>query len=243
LFDNLPSDGFLDPFTAHVLPWETSFVNAFGPVMAQEWGTLVTGGVTQQDTFLRNVLPRGWAAGANGFLYWCMRDIFAEDQVPYNIQGKETLLGLIDQQDNVKPGVRAFAEFAANLSSLTEPPKAAAHVTGIYIPVHYYFDDDEHNPGNHPKSLSPLMAVTWHFLTRNDVPASATKDVTQSVAKMVRLGSSGGLTAAADPLVMVNTLLDDDEAIDLSNWVAEGHTLVIHGLSPTLRYSLYIYSS
>ena len=77
-------------------------MRAFGSVFVQEFGTLVTGGVRQQDTYLRNVLPAAWANGANGFLFWCMRDIVNNNTMPYLERGIETMLGLFDTNDSIK---------------------------------------------------------------------------------------------------------------------------------------------
>jgi hypothetical protein len=71
LFDPTHGDGLLDPLTHAVTGYATAFVRAHGPAFMQEWGTLLTSGKSQQDGYLRSVLPKAFAQGANGFLWVC----------------------------------------------------------------------------------------------------------------------------------------------------------------------------
>ena len=93
LFTPTKGGGFLDAVTQAGPTYDGSFVRAFGTSLMQEWGTLVTGGVTQQDTYLRKVLPEAMGNGSCGWLYWCMRDIDGNRSAPYNTTGLETQLG------------------------------------------------------------------------------------------------------------------------------------------------------
>lgn len=64
-------DGMTDPLCQSLLPFYVQIARAFGAVMAQEFGTIITFGCEQQDAYLRAILPACWQAGANGFL-WLM---------------------------------------------------------------------------------------------------------------------------------------------------------------------------
>ena len=74
LFVPLKPDGLMDPLTHSGALYNLAFVRSLGPVYMQEWGTLVTGGTAQQDTYLRQIVPHAWAQGVNGFLWWMMRE-------------------------------------------------------------------------------------------------------------------------------------------------------------------------
>ena len=72
LFDPTHGDGLTDPLTHAVPAYAAAFVRAHGPAYMQEWGTLLTSGPAGADAYLRAVLPEALAAGANGFLWWCI---------------------------------------------------------------------------------------------------------------------------------------------------------------------------
>ena len=93
-------DGLTDPLAHGLLPFYVRCARAFGPVLLQEFGTIVTGGPTQQRSYLEGMLERSWQAGANGLLWWCMRDIPARI-TPYATGCFEGTLGLVDAQDRV----------------------------------------------------------------------------------------------------------------------------------------------
>jgi hypothetical protein len=114
-------DGMTDPLCQSLLPFYTQVARAFGPVMVQEFGTICTFGQRQQDSYLRAILPACWRAGANGFLWWCLRDIHAAVQ-PYLNNGFEGTLGLVDAQDRIKPGLEYFIEFAHDVGRAVSPP-------------------------------------------------------------------------------------------------------------------------
>jgi hypothetical protein len=83
-FSPYKGSGLLDTLSQASLSYDVRFLRAFGPVFVQEFGTLFTAGLHEQDSFLRATLPRAWAGGANGFLWWCMRDIRATS-APYDV--------------------------------------------------------------------------------------------------------------------------------------------------------------
>ena len=114
LFTPTKGDGFFDAVTQAGPTYDGSFVRAFGPSLMQEWGTLVTGGVSQQDAYLRKILPESLGNGVCGWIYWCMRDIDGNTSAPYNTTGLETALGLFGADDQIKPGLTYFAEFAVS---------------------------------------------------------------------------------------------------------------------------------
>lgn len=87
----LPIDGLTDPFCQTMLPFYTQIARAFGPVMVQEFGTIITFSKSKQDNYLRAILPACWNAGANGFLWWCLRDIIAP-VYPYTGHGFESIV-------------------------------------------------------------------------------------------------------------------------------------------------------
>ena len=148
-------DGMTDPLCQSLLPFYTKVARSFGPVMLQEFGTIVTFGKRQQDEYLRAVLPACWWAGANGFLWWCLRDITAPVH-PYIKNSFEGTLGLVDEHDRVKPGLEYFIEFAQSLPDLAEPQKGGWMV-GLYWPRQFYLRDNPQNPGNDPpRPLPPV---------------------------------------------------------------------------------------
>lgn len=195
-------------------------------LLKQEWGTLITGGTWQQDQYIRQVLPTAWANGANGFMYWCMRDITKYDKVPYSIQGKETLLGMFEgNSSTVKAGMKFYLEFAKEISRAKSPPSLLpednASAIGLYVPWHYYQHDDSHNPGNFP-NISAVRATSAYHLLRS----------LHHVTRVVR----GGLPLPTPEtklrvLVITSSILDDAEISDLHAWVHQGGMLVWHGLT------------
>ena len=115
-------DGMTDPLCQSLLPFYTQIARAFGPVMVQEFGTIVTFGAEQQESYLRALLPACWQAGANGFLWWCLRDVVA-DVHPYLKHRFESTLGLVDDEDRVKPGLEFYVEFARSLQQRPLPAR------------------------------------------------------------------------------------------------------------------------
>ena len=150
-------DGMADPLCQSLLPFYTQVARAFGPVMVQEFGTIVTFGPRQQDSYLRAVLPACWEAGANGFLWWCLRDITAEVH-PYLTQRFESTLGMVDAQGKVKPGLEYWLEFAHSLKERPAPAGEGKEI-GLYWPRNYYPRGESAEPGQCPR---PALAVAGH---------------------------------------------------------------------------------
>lgn len=210
-------DGMTDPLCQSLLPFYTQVARAFGPVMVQEFGTIVTFGPAQQDNYLRAILPACWEAGGNGFLWWCLRDIHA-DVHPYLSHRFESTLGLVDNEDRVKAGLEYYIEFARSLSgrSLPESPEQAI---GIYWPRHYYPRDNPLNPGNRPAQLSQWLVMANYMLRR--------------LGYNTRLVRGGGLLdGGVQTMIVPGAMLDALEVQALECWVGAGHTLIWHGPDP-----------
>ncbi|MBN1937874.1 MAG: cellulase family glycosylhydrolase [Anaerolineae bacterium] len=210
-------DGMTDPLCQSLLPFYTQIARAFGPVMVQEFGTIVTFGQRQQDAYLKAVLPACWEAGANGFLWWCLRDIRA-DVHPYLSHRFESTLGLVDDEDRVKPGLAYFLEFARSIQE-RPAPSIEADTVGIYWPKHYYHRDTPLNPGNQPHRLSRWLVMTnWALrqlgyrtrIVRGDQP----------------------LSANLKKLLISGAMLDALEVQAVETWVRGGGNLIWHGPDP-----------
>jgi endo-1,4-beta-mannosidase len=65
---NVAFDGMTDPLCATLLPYYVRVARTFGPVLAQEFGTIVTFGVEQGERYLRAMLPACWEAGQRLFV-------------------------------------------------------------------------------------------------------------------------------------------------------------------------------
>lgn len=208
-------DGMADPFCQSLLPFYTKVTRAFGPVIVQEFGTLVTFGEQQQDRYLRAMLPACWEAGANGFLWWCLRDIPARVH-PY-VKGRvESTLGLVDAQDRVKPGLEYVIEFTQSLQDRPTPEVPTGEV-GLYFPRHFYLRENQQNPGNAPHRLSRWMLVADFLL--------------QQLGHSVRVvRGDRPIDPAVHALVIPSARLDSDEAEALEAWVSAGNRLIWHGL-------------
>lgn len=210
-------DGMTDPLAQSLLPYYIACARAWAPVLAQEFGTIVTGGARQQDAYLRGMLPAAWQAGANGFLWWCLRDIHAPVE-PYLRHGFEGTLGLIDGAGRVKPGLEFFVEFARSLRA-APAPVAPAGAIGLYWPRHYYPRDATGNAGNEPVAVSRRMILANLVLGQLGHPV-----------RIVR----GDLPLPADlrVLVVAGPNLRIDEAQALAPWVEGGGRLLWHGPDP-----------
>jgi hypothetical protein len=214
---SLPFDGMTDPLCQSLLPFYTRVARAFGPVLVQEFGTIVTFGAAQQESYLRAVLPGCWEAGANGFLWWCLRDISAPVH-PYLKNSFEGTLGLVDAQDRVKPGLEFFLEFARTLP--TRPaPVTPEDAIGLYWPKHYYPRDNALNPGNLPRQLSRWLVMANHLLR------------TLGHAVTIVRGDQP-LDPALRTLLVPGAFLGGDEAEALAPWVEGGGRLLWHGPDP-----------
>ena len=215
---SLSVDGMTDPLMHSLFPFYLKCARAFGPVMMQEFGTIFTAGACC-DTYLRAMLPAAWAAGANGFLWWSLRD-FAAPGHPYNKNAFEGPLGIAGADDQLKPVLRFFGEFIAGLAAAPEPVIDQGDVA-VYWPRHYYLRDEPLNPGNDPKPVSRRLIIA-HF-TLGELGH--------------RVGIARGdqlLTGiSAQTLVVTGVALTAEEVEALIAWVEAGGHLILQGVDVT----------
>jgi len=209
-------DGMTDPLCQSLLPLYTKMARAFGPVMVQEFGTILTSGPRQQDAYLRAVLNGCWRSGANGFLWWCLRDINSGLH-PYTRHAFESLLGLVDSKDRVKPGVEYYLEFAREVQN--RPAPTPANVIGLYLPKHYYSRDNPVSTDNDPRHVSRGLAV-----------ANVMFEALGFQTQLVR--GDQPLPAGLRCLFIAGAHLGADEAAALERWVQTGGRLLWHGPDP-----------
>lgn len=219
----VPFDGMADPLARELLPLYTRAARAFGPVMLQEFGTILCFDPARIAAYLEAILPACWEAGANGFLWWCLRDIHAHTH-PYRKVGMEQSLGLLDHVGRVKPGLEVFTRFAQSVQNAPAPPAVSERELSIYWPDHYYAKDAPQNPGNQPESLSRRIIAANHMLVRQGrLPGIAR-----------RRGEPPG-SVIHDHVRMLwvpGAWLDQLEAHALAQWVHSGGRLVLHGIGP-----------
>jgi hypothetical protein len=138
------ADGLGDPLTRALLPLAVAIARAHGPVMLQEFGTIASACPDTQRGYLEQVLPACWRAGANGFLWWCLRDVTATVH-PYEKCGMEGRLGLVDAERRPKPVTELLLAWKSRLEALPPAPTQLAY---LYWPRHVHQAHDPHNPGN-----------------------------------------------------------------------------------------------
>ncbi len=218
---SVPFDGMTDPLCQSLLPLYTKIARAFGPVMVQEFGTIATFGRRQQDSYLRAMLPAAWEAGANGFLWWCLRDIHARVH-PYVKNNFESTLGLVDAEDRVKPGLEYYVEFTTSLRDRPAPDRRGN--VALYLPKHYYPRDNQENPGNDPRQLSRWLVMANYLLQRLGYRVEIVR------GDLVR--SDRPIATEISTIVVPGALLCADEADALDAWVRRGGHLVWHGPDP-----------
>lgn len=210
-------DGMTDPLCQSLLPLYTKIARAFGPVMLQEFGTILTFGARQQDSYLRALLPSAWQAGANGFLWWCMRDISSANQ-PYTKHAFESALGLVDANDKIKPGLEYFIEFARQAQTLTAATVPADSI-GLYFPKHYYSRENPHSTDNDPRHVSRGLCVANYML--------------QQLGHSTRIvRGDQPLPSELHTLFIASANLGADEAAEMEKWVRAGNNLVWHAPDP-----------
>jgi hypothetical protein len=210
-------DGMTDPLCQSLLPLYTKIARAFGPVLLQEFGTILTFGSRQQDAYLRALLPATWQAGANGFLWWCLRDISSANQ-PYTKHAFESALGLVDAHDQIKPGLEYFLEFAKEAQSLPAPTPSADAI-GLYLPKQYYSRDNPNSTDNQPRDVARGLCVANYLLQ-------------QLGHTTCIIRGDQPLPADVHTLVIAGAHLGADEAAALEPWVRAGNTLVWHAPDP-----------
>lgn len=215
------SDGLSDPLTQSLLPLYVKCARAFGPVMAQEFGTILTFDRKRQHDYLRHMLPACRDAGANGFLWWCLRDITAAVP-PYLDHAFESTLGLVDAAGKVKPGLEYFIEFARELNldanSITKE-SAASPAVGVYWPSEYYNRRPIGSGINHPASTSSGLLLANYFLSQLGYHT-----------QIVR--GDGAIPDSISTLVIAGCALTAPEAQRLTAWVKNGGRLLWHGINP-----------
>jgi len=217
MWHSIEFDGMNDPLCQSLLPFYTKVARAFGPVMVQEFGTILTFDPDYQENYLRAVLPACWEAGANGFLWWCLRDITARVH-PYLKNGFEGTRGLVNDYDHVKPGLGYYLEFAESLAD-RPAPKPAPNAVGVYFPKHYYLRENPQNPGNDPRLLSRSLIIADHLL--------------QQLGHQVRIVRGDiPIDSTIRTIVIPGALIAGDEAPALEIWVREGGRLIWHGPDP-----------
>jgi hypothetical protein len=209
-------DGMGDPLGRSLLPFYTACARAFGPVLVQEFGTLLNSGESQVRGYLDAVLPACAAAGANGYLWWCLHDILSEAH-PYAKCPFERGLGLLDRRGAVKSGLDVFLRFAR--SAAAGPPRDARPVAGLYWPSQYYPRGNPFNPGNVPQRTSRPLALA-HF---------ALNELGRSV-RVVRGDQPLPAPAQCPVLVLSGVCVTGPEWAALDDWVEQGGRLLLLGL-------------
>lgn len=218
-------DGMNDPLAQTLLPFYTQVARAFGPVMLQEFGVIPAFGTKaafandRPDKYLRAILPAAWEAGANGFLYWCMRDVMAPVH-PYTKNPFEQSLGLIGDDDQIKPGLAYFGEFAKSLVSRARPNVNSGTV-GMYFPCHYYNREEPGNPGNDPRRVAKWMAIANYLLR-------------QLGYKVRVVRGDQPLPGDLKALLIPGMQLDLSEMGRLGDWVRAGGRAIWHGVGADL---------
>ena len=214
---SLGFDGMTDPLAQALLPAYIGMARAFGPVLLQEFGTIVTFGAAQQDAYLRALLPAAWQAGANGFLWWCLRDITAPIP-PYTTHNFESTLGLVNEAGQVKPGLEYYLEFARSLPTRPLPEWETA-ATGIYFPAHYYPRDNPQSTGQSPRELSRMLILARYLLAQCG-----------RRARYLRGGQP--IPDSVRTIVVPGVYLTYHEVVALREWVEAGGRLIWHGPDP-----------
>lgn len=206
----IPFDGMGDPLCRELLPLAVSIARAHGPVMLQEFGTIVTGGPEQMKAYVEALLPRVRAAGVNGWLWWCLRDIPTLIH-PYNKHSIEGSLGLLDGSGQVKEGLSALhGDFSAVAGVSASDPKVAL-LWPEYVQAH------DRNPGNTPEE---------HFTSL--APMATGLTLAGETYRVVR--STGELPSPEEILVVAGSSLTGTEIGRLRDWVKAGGRLIWQGL-------------
>lgn len=215
---NVLFEGMDDPLAVTVAGYYTKLFRSFGPVLIQAISTVSTCDPDIQSRYLSKTLRECWKSGANGFFWWSLRDIDARFS-PYSTHASESVLGLVDENDKVKPGLEYFLDFSKHLPKIASPPDRDKTV-GIYWPLHYYNRQNPANPGNKPEFLSHRMILCDYLLkmmgyetisVRGDLPLRGEYSV----------------------LFLPGTKITIDEARSLEQWVKEGGRVIWHAPNPS----------
>lgn len=203
----IPFDGMTDPLCQDILPFCTLAARAFGPVMVQEFSTILMNGQAECEAYVGAVVPACLANGANGFLWWCLRDIQASGH-PYDKCGFEGRLGLVDAADCVKPETAALVAMLRALGN-EHPPLRPTPEVALYWPREFYKRENPLNPGNDPSAVVRRMIVAYHFLNKLGY-----------VVGVVRADEP--IPASVHTLVIAGTALMRSEGEKLETWVRDG---------------------
>lgn len=215
----VPCGGLRDGLTGSLLPFYIKCARAFGPVMLQEFGTILAAHPDHADHYLRTMLPACRRAGANGFLWWCFRDIRA-DVHPYVKNHFESELGLVDDDRRVKPALRYFVEFARSLvQSSPSEQKPGGSVAGLYWPKHYYNRDEAATPGNTPGETARRMIIAHRLLEKLGF-------------RVAIIRGDRPLPADVGLILIPGLCTDRHEIAALAEWVRAGGHLWWHGPDP-----------
>ncbi len=212
----VPFDGMTDPFCQAILPFNTLVARTFGPVMVQEFSSILTAGRPECEAYLVPMLAACRDHGANGFLWWCLRDVQARVH-PYMKVGFEGRLGLVDSHDRVKPGLECVVDFMRALAAW-QPPSGPApdDRVGLYWPREYYRRDNPFNPGNDPSPLYRRLLAAYYLLRRMGRP-------------VVLVRGDQPIDPTLRTLVIPGAALMVDEVEAVAAWVGQGGHLLWSG--------------
>jgi len=214
---NVAIDGLCDPLTQSLLPLYTQCARAFGPVMVQEFATILTCDRTRCESYLKAILPACWQAGANGFLWWCLHDVTSHE-APYNEFGFEARLGLVDSSGKVKPAVEYFVEFARTLAQRPAPHNAGESI-GLLWPENYYPRGPLYNGVNSPENTSRGLIMANYFLRTLGHETEIIRGELPIPAHLKTL-----VIAGCSPTI--------GQTRKLIDWVRQGGKLLWHGVDP-----------
>lgn len=210
-------DGMTDPLCHDILPLNTLIARAFGPVMLQEFSTIISQGAPECESYLQPVVRGCRENGANGFLWWCLHDISAPVH-PYDKSAFERRLGIVGKDGMVKPSLRGLVSLLREIAAdPSDPPRHdPAECVGLYLPREIYGRDNPFNPGNDLSQVYCRLLAAYHILKR----------IGRNVM-VVRgdLPIPEGLGA----LLVAGAALTGIESRAIAEWVAAGGSLLWSG--------------
>ncbi len=214
-------DGMADPLTQSLLPFYVQCARAFGPVMVQEFGTILTFDSARQNDYLRHILPACHDAGANGFLWWCLRDVTAQIP-PYLDHAFEGTLGLVDAEGRVKSGLEYFVEFARDLQKdlrHTSRMSVMSERIGLYWPEYYYHRQANGDGPNRPADTASGLLLANYFMRKLGYETQVIR-------------GDAAIPESCRILIMPGCVLTSSETQRLTKWVKQGGRLLWHGVDP-----------
>lgn len=216
----VPCGGLQDALTQSLLPFYVKCARAFGPVMLQEFGTILTSAeaASHADAYLRAILPDCRKAGANGYLWWCFKDIPARVH-PYLKNNFESQMGLVDAEGRVKPGLEFFSEFTREVTQGRDGGAGMEADVHLYWPANYYDRGEARNPGNRPREASRRLIIAHHLLER-------------AGHRVAILRGDRPIPSGVRRIVVPGVFLSLDEVEALGHWVEQGGHLLWHGPDP-----------